>query len=263
MLRRPEVKPPDGKVEAGEKSRSLPPLQGGPEWRNRVVYAAEIERLYPGQAIHRGPTDKKRVALTFDDGPDDVYTPRILDLLKKHEVKATFFLVGERVTWAPAVARRIFDEGHEVANHTWNHQNLAKLKLKDAIWQVDRADQEFRKMFGRSFKVFRPPYGFLTVESASALVERGYTLAYWNVDSFDWRGPTAAEVLEHVRPEIAPGAIVLFHSAASRPGELDGPVEALDKLIVELKEQGYAFVTISEMVAAFGDRKAAEGAQGK
>lgn len=197
--------------------------------------------------IYSGDTDEKKVALTFDDGPEDLYTPKILEILKDKNVKATFFVVGKQVEEFPEMLKKIHNEGHSIGNHTWGHNNIKQLTDDQIIQNVQQTTAAIEHVIGEETILFRPPYGAFQDQQADVLYNQGYTSVMWSVDTNDWSGATANEVLTRTHQNISPGGIVLQHNFKV-PGRLDGTVKALPKMIDQLREKGYEFVTVDELI---------------
>ncbi|NOU91745.1 polysaccharide deacetylase family protein [Paenibacillus sp. LMG 31456] len=189
----------------------------------------------------------KRVALTFDDGPDANYTPKILDILKKNDIKATFFVVGNQVSLHPDVLKRINQEGHTIGNHTWDHADLSKLPTKRVIQEFKDTDDIIEKTIGVIPDLIRAPYGAVSVTQKKELEQAGRPLVDWNVDPRDWAGTSSSSILENIKLHTKPGHIILLHSFGGKRGNLDNTVEALPNIIAFLKSEGYQMVTIPEL----------------
>lgn len=194
----------------------------------------------PKQPIH---TDRKIVALTFDDGPGNNSTQRILDSLEKHDVKATFFVLGSKIEQNPDMLKQIHDEGHEIGNHSYNHPDLTKLTHEEMMSQITNTNQLIKDNTGETPKYLRPPYGAFTPDIE---LSSGMTVILWNVDSNDWRlrdGPKTKDfVLQHLQPQ----SVILFHDI------YESSADTVEHLIPALKEQGYEFVTMSEYLEIMG-----------
>lgn len=205
----------------------------------------------PGAAEQQGNSGPvkatKQVALTFDDGPDNKYTPQVLDILKQHEVKATFFVVGRQVVNHPDVLKRIHDEGHSVGNHSWDHANLTKLSSDQIQKEIKSTDEAIEKVIGSYTPMVRAPYGAVTASIKRNLTSAGRQIVNWTVDTKDWTGAASADMVELVRNRTKNGGIILMHSFGGKNGKLDNTVEALPHMIEALKQDGYAFVTVPEL----------------
>lgn len=228
-----------------------PDLAGGKEKNVRAPHPmtlADLRKKYPSTFLLNGSQDKRQVALTFDDGPDRQFTPQILDVLKEHNVKATFFLVGNRVMANPDIMERIIREGHEVGNHSYNHPNLPKLADSKFQWQITEANKVIANHSGYEPKFFRPPYGAISEEQLKWVASQNMKMVNWNVDSLDWKGLSAEEVETNILSNITYGAIILQHSAGGEGEDLSGTVKALPQVIKKLKADQVEFVTISTLL---------------
>ncbi|HHY60550.1 MAG TPA: polysaccharide deacetylase family protein [Clostridia bacterium] len=226
-------------------------LEGGPERTGRGFPQREILDLaseFPGLVFNQGDPKEKKVALTFDDGPDAVTTVQILDILKEHNVKATFFVIGKRAEVDEAVLKRMADEGHVIGNHTWNHPNLMKLDEARIAEEILKVEELVEKVVGYRPKLFRSPYGSLSRENVKQVANLGCYIIAWNVDSLDWKGLSGEQVRTNILENIRNGAIVLQHSAGGPGEDLSGTVAALPVIITTLKKEGYQFVTVPELL---------------
>ena len=223
----------------------------------KVTYDVSKNRMYiqtntPADqkpvVYHAGNTTEKKIALTFDDGPDNIYTAKILDILSENGVQATFFVLGQQVKYFPDLAKRIVSDGHTIANHTWNHPELSKLTTSDVIQQVESTTKEIKTVTGVKTDLFRPPYGDYTAADLRVLQERGYKSVLWSVDTKDFSGKSAKDILAIVHRDKSPGGIVLQHNFQPLDGILDGTVEALPQIIDQLREEGYEFVTVDNLI---------------
>jgi len=209
--------------------------------------AYPLQVKYSNTMMYKAHTDQKVIALSFDDGPDTKFTPLILDILTKYDVKATFFLLGTRAHKYPDITKRIYREGHAIGNHTYWHPNLSESDVNKMKWEIEMNEQEISSIIGITSDLFRAPYGALTEEQVRQLGKMGYRGIGWSVDSEDWKSLSVNEVKQKVLNAIHPGAIVLMHSAGHWTQDLTGTVQALNELIPHLKKQGYRFVTIPEL----------------
>lgn len=185
--------------------------------------------------------NKKVVALTFDDGPNPVTTPQALDTLKKYGVKATFFVLGKNIAGNEAILKRMKSEGHVVGNHSWDHPVLPKLSLDEAKKQITDTEDSLTQVLGSSSKLMRPPYGAITDEIRNSL---DLSFIMWDVDSLDWQSKNETAILTEIQRQARNGSIVLMHDIHGTT------VNALPRVIEYLKEQGYSFVTIPELLSA-------------
>ncbi|MBO1004047.1 polysaccharide deacetylase family protein [Pseudogracilibacillus auburnensis] len=204
-----------------------------------------LQTKYPDTMIYKVDTNEKVIAFTFDDGPDERYTPEILDVLKKHDVKATFFLLGTRVDKYPEVVKRIHEEGHAIGNHTYWHPELTKKPdgVASLVWETNKNEQAIESVIGLKTNLFRAPYGAINGEMIEKLKEMNYQAVGWSIDSEDWKGLSKNKIKHNVISGLHPGSIVLMHSA----GRVPGTPEALDELLRYLKTNGYMIVTIPDL----------------
>lgn len=191
--------------------------------------------------------EEKRIALTFDDGPDLKWTPQILEILKERNIKATFFLVGKQAEAYPEMVQQIIDEGHLVGNHTWGHEKLTELNTKEVGHAIDRLSDLLFQITGQKISLFRAPYGAMSDKVQSVLDDKGYQLVGWTVDPRDWAGTSPDEMMNIVKKQAKPGGIVLMHSFGGKNSDLSNTVEFLPQLIDYLQEEGYTIVTVPEL----------------
>ncbi len=217
----------------------------------RPKYVWNIPALmarHPGKVFLSGTAGGKRVALTFDDGPDPEYTPKILDLLGSLGVKATFFLKGNKIPGQEWVVTRIFREGHIVGNHSYNHPDLRKYSPEGIMREMETTTALVAKITGKEMTLVRPPYGEMTEAGLDRLVAAGYAMVNWSVDSLDWRLESAEAIINHTLPQIKPGAIILMHSASEGGRNMTPTVEATKRLIQALWEMGYEIVPLTDLL---------------
>lgn len=212
----------------------------------KLINRLEIEKQ--GDVIWEVPTDKKQVAITFDDGPDPVYTPMILDVLKEYDVQSTFFLIGKRMEMYPEVVQRELKEGHEIANHSYNHRNFYNISPQRALDEIRKTESLLNTMEQvGSIKLFRPPGGTLTEQNLELLKKEGYKVILWSwhQDPRDWANPGTQQIAKHVLKNVKNGDIILLHDSG---GNREQTVSALKIILPKLKEEGYTIVTINELI---------------
>jgi peptidoglycan-N-acetylglucosamine deacetylase len=184
------------------------------------------------------------IAMTFDDGPNGQLTPKLLDMLKERGIKATFFLVGKNVEEYPDIVRRMANEGHELANHSWSHPALTKLGAEGFRKQIEGTNEVIAKVAGKRPVLMRPPYGATSTALNRRLSEQfGLKVILWSVDPLDWKYRNSNRVFSSIVQNTHPGAIILAHdihptTVAAMPATLDA-----------LLGKGYKFVTVSELIA--------------
>lgn len=198
-----------------------------------------------GEFVRSFSTADSVIALTFDDGPVPVYTDSVLALLERERVPATFFVIGRSVEEHPDLTRRIVSKGHEVGNHSYSHDRMVLMSLNRIRSEVETTDSLLREAGATGRTPFRPPYGKRLVGLPWYLWRTGRVTVLWTLEPDSWfRGRN--DMVQHVLENVQPGSIVLLHvEISSRTEER----EALPLLIRELKQRGYRFATVSEMLA--------------
>ena len=183
------------------------------------------------------------IAITFDDGPNEKLTPRLLEMLAQHHVHATFFVLGENAVQHPEILKRAVQEGHEIGNHSWSHPNLAKMSEDGVRSQIKRTEELISNTVGARPTLFRPPYGSLTQREKHLIHEElGYEIVLWDVDPYDWKRPGPSVVTNRILKETVPGSIVLSHDIHP------GTIEAMPATLDQLQAKGFKFVTVSELL---------------
>ena len=183
--------------------------------------------------------EAKKVAITFDDGPNPEYTERLLDGLKERNVKATFFLIGKEVKEYPEIVKRISDEGHLIGNHTYEHVNLCEIDCDPVKWQVEQTNDAIYEVTGERPMYIRPPYGCWNKQMEE---ETGMLEILWNVDPRDWDCKDSGVLIERVLKQVQNDSIILFHDASA------SSVDAALAVIDILTERGYEFVGADELL---------------
>jgi peptidoglycan-N-acetylglucosamine deacetylase len=204
--------------------------------------------LLPGAAIRRGPTTPRRIALTFDDGPDPAWTPRIADLLAARGVRATFFLVGQRADASPASVRAVVDAGHEIGSHGWSHRSLWLCGPRRTADEVLRAQERLADLSGVAPRLFRPPWGMVNAALFGVLRGAALRCVLWSIQPEGLRPRTAFAQAEHVLARAHPGAIVDLHDAEGVAGAPERLAAALSPMIDGLRERGYALTTVTDLL---------------
>jgi len=211
---------------------------------------AWLPHLLTPACVWRGPRGQRRIALTFDDGPDPAWTPRVLDRLATNQVRATFFLVGERAERAPDVVRRMAAEGHEVGNHSWSHRSLWFCGPRATTEEIGRAHERLATLAGAPPRHFRPPWGMVNAAMFRAVRRVGERCVFWSIQPEGQRPAPAARQVDYVLGRAHPGAIVDLHDAEGTPAAPARLLEALPALIEGLRERGYAFATVADLLSA-------------
>jgi len=206
------------------------------------------EKLEEYDAYYVGDTSEKVIYLTFDAGFENGNTEPILDALKKHNAKGTFFVVGHYLETAPELIKRMVEEEHTVANHTYNHPDMSKISNKESF-EKEMQDVEalYKEITGEEMtKFYRPPQGKYSISNLEMAKAMGYKTFFWSLAYVDWYQddqPTHEEAYSKLLKRIHPGAIVLLHSTSQTNGEI------MDELLTKWEEMGYSFGTLEELVA--------------
>ncbi|MBQ2898055.1 MAG: polysaccharide deacetylase family protein [Clostridia bacterium] len=207
---------------------------------------ATAEFLKEHNAYYCVPTDEKVIYLTFDAGYDNGNTTPILDALKKHNVKSTFFLVGNFIEKNPDLVKRMVDEGHIVGNHTKNHPDMSKIATAEEFAkEIAALENDYKAVTGKELlKVYRPPQGKFNEENLKLANSMGYKTFFWSLAYVDWyenKQPTKEEAFSKLLTRIHPGAIVLLHSTSKTNAEI------LDELLTKWEEMGYTFKNLDSI----------------
>lgn len=223
--------------------RALPAEETKP-----TIDTASLPRVLPEgrkSVYSRCETAQAVIAITYDDGPDPVLTPRLLDLLKARGIHATFFLVGQNAAAHPAIVQRIVAEGHEVGNHSWSHPLLTSLGEKGVESQLRRTHDAIVAACGVAPLLYRPPYGAVRVSQRTKIEKTfGYPAILWDVDPQDWQKPrTAQKVYDRVMTQTKAGSIILCHDIH------EPTVAAMPAVLDDLKGRGYTFATVTQLIA--------------
>lgn len=198
---------------------------------------------FPGRRISRVSVPGKYVALTFDDGPHATHTPYILDVLARHNARATFFVLGQRAAQHPEILRRAVSQGCEIGSHTWTHINMARSSQATIKSELDRTAAVISQATGRAPRVVRPPYG----AGGTSVINYIYDLygapsILWDVDTNDWRKPGVQTVINRAVNSARPGSIILVHDIHG------STASAVEGIVTGLQQRGYTLVTVSELI---------------
>ncbi len=202
--------------------------------------------------VYRIRTPKKIVALTFDDGPSPVWTPQLLDELKKADVRATFFMVGHHVREYPDIARRVAREGHTVANHGYAHSVILYYTPAEIEEEIKYTEHMIRETTGKTTTMFRPPKAWLRDSTKQKIRSMGYEVVLWSLNSKDWAGFPYRWIVRYLAARVRGGDILLFHDSGNifsrEGGDRGQTVKAVALLIKTLREKGFSFVTVEELM---------------
>ena len=205
------------------------------------------------RVIFRVKTNQKVVALTFDDGPDPRFTPKILDILKKNNAKATFFVVGKSALKYPDIVQRAINEGSEIDNHTFTHPEMEKITNTQAFDEIRKNEAMLRSFFGVSSSFFRPPKGKCSNEIVESLFKNdGIRTILWTICFEHQAQPDPYKRAQELLKAIQPGYIVLAHDGRLNRTKT---VKGMEYLVKWLKDKGYTFVTLNQLMALDGSEK--------
>ena len=204
-----------------------------------------------GQTFASGVRGSKQVALTYDDGPNDPHTLKLLEVLAKHSVRATFFMIGRYVQQRPDIARAVAQAGHVIGNHTFTHPLLIFESAALTRSQLVDCRQALDDTIGEHSNLFRPPFGGRRPATIRIARELGLRTVMWNVTGYDWNAPPAAMIAKKVARQMRGGDVILLHDGGHRAmgADREQTVIATENLIQRYKAEGYEFVTVGEMLA--------------
>ena len=207
------------------------------------------EELKKYNAYYLSDTDEKMIYITFDAGFENGNTEPILDTLKKHNVKATFFVVGHYLETAPELIKRMCAEGHTVGNHTYNHPDMSAISSRESFQkEIEEVEKKYKEITGQEMvKFYRPPQGKYSLDNLQMAKEMGYHTFFWSLAYVDWyqdKQPAKEEAFGKLLPRIHPGSIVLLHSTSSTNAEI------LDELLTKWEGMGYSFGTLEELISS-------------
>jgi len=208
----------------------------------REVVNSSTFQLF-GDYVARVDTHERVVALTFDDGPDPMHTPRVLAVLDQHQVKATFFMMGRNVERYPEIAREVLRRGHEIGNHSYSHPKLVLMSPRRVREEVERTDKLLRDV-GVSGEIhFRPPHAAKFIVLPYVLVQMKKLSVLGDVDPEEWKRPSAAVMTQSILRQVRPGSIIGLHDPLGAE-----TLRCLQNILPELKSRGYRFETVSALV---------------
>ncbi|MBQ8247894.1 MAG: polysaccharide deacetylase family protein [Lachnospiraceae bacterium] len=213
---------------------------------SRKGKAEEVSNMYGDRKlpIYCVETEEKIVALSFDAAWGNEDTEEILDILERQDVKVTFFMTGGWVESYPQDVKQIYEHGHELGNHSENHLNMSELSMAEIEEEIMLVHNRVKEITGYDMKVFRPPYGDYDNDVITGVENCGYYAVQWSVDSLDWKNYGVDSIIQTVtcHKNLDCGAIILCHNGAKYTAD------ALEEMIVKLKEQGYSFVKMSDLI---------------
>lgn len=220
-----------------KKAKNEQPAEAGKEWD-------ELIKKYG--AFYKGDPNKKDIYLTFDNGYENGYTEKILDVLKKERVPATFFITGHYLKSAPELVKRMHKDGHQIGNHTWDHPDLTTVSNERLLAELEKVRQGTEKLTGKKTMIYlRPPRGIFSERTMALAKEAGYTHVFWSLAFIDWHVKNQKGwqyAYNEVMKQIHPGAVLLLHTVSK------DNADALEKIIVDLKKKGYTFKSLDDLM---------------
>lgn len=224
--------------------QSAPTGQPAEKSNSASAATAAVSPPQPPISFDSVHVDGPYIALTFDDGPHATLTPKLLDLLAAHKMKATFFVIGQNAADHPEILRRAIREGHEVANHSWSHPNLARMSDESVRRELQKTDDAILAAIGKHPTLLRPPYGSITARQKRWIHDDfGYRIIIWDVDPLDWKRPGPSVVCNRIIKETHAGSIVLAHDIHP------STIEAMPATFDQLDRKGFKSVTVSDLLA--------------
>jgi peptidoglycan-N-acetylglucosamine deacetylase len=204
-----------------------------------------------GRTFVAGVRGSRQIALTYDDGPNDPHTSKLLEVLAKHGVRATFFMMGRYVRRRPDIARAVAQTGHVIGNHTFSHPNLIFKSSAETRRELIECRQALQDAIGDHSNLFRPPFGGRRASTLRIARELGLQAVMWNVTGYDWDAPTAALIEKKIVRQMRGGDVILLHDGDHSAFGADRAqtVIATENLIRRYRDQGYEFATVEEMRA--------------
>ncbi|HZJ58044.1 MAG TPA: polysaccharide deacetylase family protein [Clostridia bacterium] len=197
------------------------------------------------KVLRGGSSNKRKIYLTFDDGPNPDYTPRLLDILGEHQIQATFFLMGRQAELYPDIVKRIAEEGHTIGCHSYSHRHAWLMSPVLTFKDMSRAYEAISLASGIFPKWYRPPWGGFNLFSIAAAGRLGLGIAYWSIEAQDWDINTAAEhIHETVVDKAVPGSVIVLHDNQGDPGAPENTLMALPMIIRSLRKDGYSFASL-------------------
>lgn len=234
-------------VKKGNSKSSSPKTPSAQQVAADRAAAATIVPRRPGLRVSRVQAPGMYVALTFDDGPSSAYTPKVLDILKRHGAHGTFFVLGSNVNRCSSIVKRAVAEGHEIGVHTWSHINMARSSMAKIDSEVSRSVEKIRSVTGKTPVVMRPPYGATTAKIVNHMFNTyGMRSILWDVDTRDWQRPGVSTVVHRAVQGAKPGSIILVHDIHA------STLAAVEGIVTGLQARGFQLVTVSELLARAG-----------
>ncbi len=244
----PPPPPTSGPLKTTNNTGYRTPALHGPVPRNPDMNLRADYTKGAGISFSRIPMADKYIAITFDDGPHPKNTPRLLNMLRARNIKATFYMVGSNVDLYPQVVRRVVAEGHEIGNHSYSHRLFSKMSDSEIRQELSRTRDAVQRAAGVQPLTLRPPFGgMLTRQREWVNAEFGYPIILWSIDPLDWKRPGPSVVCSRIVSATTPGSIILAHDLHGQT------VDAMPATLDGLLQRGFKFVTVSQLLAMRGE----------
>ncbi len=212
---------------------------------------APRSQLY-GRTFIGEEAGSRRLALTFDDGPNDPHTLELLEVLSRHNVRATFFMLGRFVRERPEIARAVAEAGHAIGNHSYTHPNLIFCSQAQVRQQITDCATALQDLIGDTARLFRPPHGGRRPAALRIIRSMGYEPVMWSVSGWDWNAKSPEQIERTVRRQVRGGDVILLHDGGHQRMGVDRShsVQAAELIIRRYLDEGYTFVTVPEMMSS-------------
>lgn len=210
-------------------------------WKKQIT---ELTTNNSDKLFISGPTNRKAVSLTFDDGPSANVTPKILDILKENDVKASFFIIGSQIPGNSAIIKRMYEDGNLVLNHSYTHPELTKKNNEEITNELVKTETALQAIIGKKPAILRPPYGDLNQQDVDLISSLGYKSVIWSTDTFDWSQKEKDNIVKNVTDNLRSGEIILMHCNSDKIAT----AEALPQIIQAIKSKGYEITTLDKLL---------------
>ncbi|MBU3092278.1 polysaccharide deacetylase family protein [Clostridium sp. CF011] len=211
------------------------------KWRKNVV---NLAKKYPSDLYINGQNVNKVVALTFDDGPDPINTPKIIKVLRENNIQGTFFCIGKQIEACKSIIKEAYEDGNVISNHSWAHKDFATINASEIRNEVTLTENEINKVIGKTPALIRVPYGDTNDAVQNSLTTLNYKNIIWSTDTLDWEQREVDNIVKNSVENVRPGEIILMHCNEDKKVT----TEALPQIISKLKEMGYSFVTVDKLL---------------
>lgn len=209
--------------------------------------AKSVTTVPMAKVYYHYKTIEPYLAITFDDGPNKIQTIKVLDILSKYEIKATFFVIGENVDYQRDILRKVYKQGHEIGNHFYTHDNINELTKEQIKENIVKNNKLIKEVTGYTPTIVRPPYGIVNDDLKEVCAELNMKIILWTADkdSKDWDGTKDSEIINNLTKKVSNGDIFLFHDSNKK---YTNTLSSIDVIIPTLKKKGYKWVTISKLL---------------